>query len=203
MIKNIGIFCGSSIGSRAVYREKAAELAYAMARRELDLVFGGGNIGLMRVAADAMMSRGRKAVGVMPRFLAKKEIAHQGISEMIFTETMEERKQKIIALSDAFIAMPGGFGTLDEISDVLTGFQLNIIDKPLALFNVEGYFDELLRFLDTMAAEGFLRPEHRNNIISEADPEKLLQELLHFQPETVPHKWVDKLREDTDAAVGY
>lgn len=200
-IRNIGVFCGSSIGKDDIYKNEVIALGKAMAENNMNLIFGGGNIGLMRVIADIMVGRNKKVVGIMPYFLAKKEIAHHNITEMIFVDTMEERKQKIIAFSDAFIAMPGGFGTLDEISDVLTGFQLNLFNKPLALYNVKGYFDHFLRFLDVMVQEGFLCSEHRNNIIVEDNPQVLLKNIIHFQPEMVPHKWVDKLKEDTNASL--
>ncbi|MCL2040841.1 MAG: TIGR00730 family Rossman fold protein [Bacteroidales bacterium] len=202
MIKNIGIFCGSSMGKLSVYREQAALLGAQMAEAKLDLIFGGGSIGLMRIIADEMLKHRRCVVGVIPHFLAAKDIAHSGITEMITVDDMHQRKQRIMELSDAFIAMPGGFGTLDEISEVLTGFQLNTINKPLALYNVNNYFGHLLHLLDVMVTEGFLRQEHRLNIIVEDNPEMLIDKLLHFHPVEIPHHWVKELIEDTGRCVG-
>jgi uncharacterized protein (TIGR00730 family) len=201
-MKNIGIFCGSSMGKDSAYREQTILLGKEMAQRNLDLIYGGGNIGLMRIIADELLKHHRKVIGVIPHFLEQKEIAHSGITRMITVKDMHRRKQQMIELSDAFIAMPGGFGTLDEISDVLTGFQLNTIAKPLALFNVNGYFDHFLQFLDTMVAEEFLRHEHRNNIIVSENPKTLFYKLLHFKPIEVPHKWVDELIVHTERCVG-
>ena len=200
-MRYIGVFCGSSMGINPVYRKQAALLGKTMAQADLDLIFGGGSIGLMRIIADEMLKHRRQVIGVMPHLLADREISHSNITEMLLVDDMHQRKQQMIERSDAFIAMPGGFGTLDEISEVLTGFQLNSINKPLALYNTQNYFDHFLRFLDTMVAEGFLRREHRHNIIVEENPEKLINKLLHFHPVEVPHRWVKELIEDTEQCV--
>jgi uncharacterized protein (TIGR00730 family) len=197
-MKHVGVFCGSSMGINPVYRKQAVLLGKKMAQAGLDLIFGGGNIGLMRIIADEMLKHRRQVIGIMPHFLAEKEITHLGITEMLLVDDMHQRKQQIMERSDAFIAMPGGFGTLDEISEVLTGYQLNSINKPLALYNIHNYFDHFLHFLDTMVAEGFLRQEHRHNIIVENNPEKLIEALLHFHPVEVPHHWVKELIENTE-----
>jgi uncharacterized protein (TIGR00730 family) len=201
-MKYIGVFCGSSMGISPIHRKQAVLLGKKMAQAGLELVFGGGNIGLMRIIADEMLKHHRQVIGVIPHFLAAKEIDHTGITKMITVDDMHQRKQQMMELSDAFVAMPGGFGTLDEISEVLTGCQLNIFNKPLALYNVNNYFNHFIHFLDTMVIEGFLRQEHRNNIIIEDDPEKLIDKLLHFHPVEVPHKWVMELIEDTGRCVG-
>ena len=200
-MKYIGIFCGSSMGINPVYEKQATLLGQKMAQAGLDLIFGGGNIGLMRIIADEMLKHHRQVIGVIPHFLAAKELIHSDATEMIMVDDMHQRKQQIIERSDAFIAMPGGFGTLDEISETLTGYQLNTINKPLALYNVNNYFDHLLRFLDTMVTEGFLRHEHRHNIIVEDNPEKLIDALLHFYPVEIPHHWVNELIENTERRV--
>jgi len=200
-MRYIGVFCGSSMGVNPVYRKEAALLGKEMARAGLDLIFGGGNIGLMRIIADEMLKHQRQVIGIMPHFLAAKEITHPDVTEMLMVDDMNQRKQQMIERSDAFIAMSGGFGTLDEISEVLTGFQLNSINKPLALYNTHNYFDHFLRFLDTMVTEGFLRREHRHNIIVEDNPEKLIDRLLHFNPVEVPHQWVKELIEHTERCV--
>ena len=200
-MKYIGVFCGSSMGRNPEYRKQSSLLGKTLAQGGLDLIFGGCNIGLMRIIADEMLKNNRQVIGVMPHFLAAKEITHSGVTEMLMVDDMHQRKQQIIERSDAFIAMPGGFGTLDEISEVLTGFQLNSINKPLALYNTLNYFDPFLRFLDVMVAEGFLRSEHRHNIIVEDNPEKLLHALLNFHPVAVPHHWVKELIEHTEECV--
>jgi len=200
-MKNICIFCGSSMGKSPVFKEQSILLGKKMAQFDFDLIYGGGNIGLMRIIADEMLKQNRQVIGVIPHFLEAKEISHTGITKMIVVDDMHQRKQQMIELSDAFVAMPGGFGTLDEISEVLTGYQLNIISKPLALFNVNNYFDHFLHFLDTMVKEAFLRHEHRNNIIVENNPEKLIRKLLHFHPVEIPHKWVEELIEHTERCV--
>jgi uncharacterized protein (TIGR00730 family) len=189
------------MGINPVYREQAILLGKEMAHSNLDLIFGGGNIGLMRIIADEMLKHHRQVVGVIPHFLETKEISHSGITKMLTVDDMHQRKQQMIELSDAFIAMPGGFGTLDEISEVQTGFQLNTINKPLALYNVNNYFNHFLNFLDTMVTEGFLRREHRRNIIVEDNPQKLIDKLLHFRPVEIPHHWVKELIEDTEQCV--
>ena len=201
-MKHIGIFCGSAMGANPVYREQATLLGKEMAQVGMDLVFGGGNIGLMRIIADEMLKHDRRVIGIMPHFLAEKEITHFNVTEMLLVDDMHQRKQQMIERSDAFIAMPGGFGTLDEISEVLVGYQLNSINKPLALYNIHHYFDHFLHFLDTMVAEGFLRREHRHNIIVEDNPKKLINKLLHFHPIEVPHHWVKELIQHTERCVG-
>ncbi len=186
------------MGSNPVYKDNVTLLAKEMGNRNMEIIFGGGNIGLMRIIADEMLKQNCPVIGVMPHFLVKKEIAHQKVTEMILVDTMNDRKQTMMDLSEAFVAMPGGLGTLDELSEVITGFQLNIINKPLALFNINNYFKSFLDFLNTMSSEGFLRPEHRNNIIVEEDPVKLLDMLLQFKPIDVPHHWVKELIEKTN-----
>lgn len=194
MIKKICIFCGSSPGFNPIYAEMTLRLAKQFIDHHIGLVYGGSNIGLMRVMADEIMANGLPVTGVMPHFLAQKEIAYIGINELIMTENMHDRKVKMVELSDAFITLPGGFGTLDELSEILTLYQLNLTDKPLAIYNVNHYYDNIIKQLDVMVGEGFLRSEHRNNIIVESNPETLMDKLLTFTPTTVPNKWVDNLK---------
>lgn len=193
-MKNIGVFCGSSMGRLRVYREKAAELGEQLALRRISLVFGGANIGLMKMVADSVLGKGGKVIGVMPQILVEKEILHQSMSEVIIVDSMHERKAKIASLSDAFIALPGGFGTLDELAEILSWNQLEVISKPLALFNIHGYFDQLIGYLDHCVEERFLRIEHRNNILVEDDIRLLLDRLMTFEPVQVHSKWVDELK---------
>jgi uncharacterized protein (TIGR00730 family) len=194
-MNEICVFCGSSTGKGELYRASAKKLALLMAKKEMNLVFGGSSIGLMRILADVMIEKGRKVTGIMPEMLISKEILHEGVSKIIRTDSMHERKLLMGELSDAFIALPGGFGTLDEISEVLTWNQLEINNKPIALLNVDGYYDSLMAFLDRAVQDGFLRAEHRANIIVESDEEKLLEALENFKRIEVDSKWVDELKE--------
>ncbi len=193
-IKSIGVFCGSSIGARKIYSEKAAELGRLMAGKKIDLIFGGGKVGLMGVIADSLMEKGGKAIGVIPTALQEKEVGHDGLDEMIVVDNMSNRKNKINDLSDAFIAMPGGFGTLDEVMEVLTYFQLGWSEKPVGFLNIDGYYDHLIKFLDHIAEEKFMKVEHRHNVIFENEPQKLLDTLLNFKPLAVDEKWIDNLK---------
>lgn len=194
-MKNICVFCGSSTGNKEIYKESARKLAAHLAEMEMDLVYGGSNIGLMRILADIMIDQNRKVIGIMPEMLISKEILHEGISEIIRTDSMHERKLLMGELSDAFIALPGGFGTLDEISEVLTWNQLGINEKPIGLLNINGFYDSLIAFLDRAVEDGFLRAEHRSNIIVESNEKDLIKALLNFEKTEVDSKWVDELKE--------
>jgi uncharacterized protein (TIGR00730 family) len=193
-MERIGVFCGSSMGRSACYKEQAVLLGKVIAQSGLGLVYGGANIGLMKAIADSVMEHGGSVTGIMPIRLAQYEIVHQGIHEIILVDSMHERKAKIAELSDAFIAMPGGYGTLDEMAEILSWNQLDLIQKPLALFNINGFFHHLICYLDFCVEERFLRIEHRNNILVEDDPERLLQKLRSFKPLRPHNKWVDDLK---------
>jgi hypothetical protein len=182
------------MGSRPVYREKAREFGKLLARKNIDLVYGGSNIGLMRVLADTVMEFGSKAIGVMPDNLVKREVAHRGITKLHIVGSMHERKALMAELSDAFVVFPGGFGTLDEMFEMLTWIQLNLVEKPCGILNINGYYDQLLQFLDHCVEEQFIRFEHRANVIVDTDMECLLEKLLDFQPTHV-EKWIDRLKE--------
>lgn len=194
MIKKICVFCGSSLGTSPVYAGGAQRLARILLNRNITLVYGGANVGLMRILADSVLEGGGRVIGVMPRSLVEKEVAHQNLSEMHIVEGMQERKAMMADLSDAFIALPGAFGTFDEIFEVLTWNQLGMIRKPIALFNLEGYFDPLLAMLDRAVEEQFLRPEHRNMLQVSNDASRLLTLLENYQPVTA-HKWIERLKE--------
>ncbi len=196
-MRSICVFCGSSMGRKPVYRDAAAKLGQLIGENGDRLVFGGSNIGLMTVIADETMKHGGEAVGVMPHHLVSKEIAHQGLTKFVACETMAERKQMMGDMSDAFVAMPGGFGTLDELAEVLTWLQLNITDKPVAILNTDGFYDHLMAWLDRSRDDGFLRSEHRNNIIIANTPAELMEKLFSFEFEEVPSKWVDEIRKDS------
>lgn len=194
MIKNLCVFCGSSLGSNPAYAEGAVQLAQILLNKNITLVYGGANVGLMRVLADTVLKGGGKVVGVMPRSLVEKEVAHQHLTEMHIVDGMQERKALMADLSDAFIALPGAFGTLDEIFEVLTWNQLGIIHKPLGLFNTGGYFDPLLAMLDRAVEQHFLRPEHRKMVLEFNSVEEIIGQLEAYRPVEAP-KWIERLKE--------
>lgn len=178
MIKRIIVFCGSSKGNAPVFSRAAEALGREFCARGIGLVYGGGDVGLMGVVADTVMQGGGEVTGVIPGFLKDREVAHHGISELIVTGTMHERKQRMHELGDAVIAMPGGFGTLDELFELLTWKQLGLHAQPIGLLNIDGFFDHLIAQMDHMAATGFLRPEHRASIITAGTVEDLMDRLL-------------------------
>ena len=190
-LKRICVFCGANTGARPAYALAARELASLMARQRTGLVYGGGNVGLMGILADTMLEAGGEVIGVIPASLVAREVAHSGLTELRVVQTMHERKALMNELSDAFIAMPGGFGTLDELFEILTWSQLGIHGKPSGLLNVAGYYDDLLVMLDHAVTEKLLRPEHRTLLMAEADPGLLLQRLGAFTPVTAS-KWADE-----------
>jgi len=179
-MRRICVFCGSNAGARSEYAEAARALATVLAERKLGIVYGGGNVGLMGVLADAALARGGEVIGVIPQKLVDKEVAHRGVTKLLVVETMHERKALMNDLSDAFLALPGGFGTLDEFFEVLTWAQLGFHGKPCALLNVAGYYDRMLAMLDHAVAEGLLRPAHRELVIADTDPSRMLQRLSAF-----------------------
>jgi uncharacterized protein (TIGR00730 family) len=174
----VAVFCGSRTGGRPVYAEQARRLGRVLAARQLGLVYGGGHIGLMGVLADAVLQAGGEAIGVIPQSLVDRELAHQGLSELRVVTTMHERKAVMAHLSDAFIAMPGGYGTADEFFEILTWAQLGLHAKPAGLFNVAGFFDPLRSWLDHTVSEGFVQPRHRQLLLEADDPARLLDILL-------------------------
>jgi uncharacterized protein (TIGR00730 family) len=177
-LRRICVFCGSSFGRLPVYRETAVEVGRQLGRRGIGLVYGGTSIGLMGALADAAMAAGGAVIGVIPHALVNREIAHGGLSELRVVESMHERKALMAELSDAFLALPGGYGTLDELCEMLTWSQLGIHRKPCGLLNVAGYYDGLLSMLDHAVAERFVRPENRALLISDTDAARLIDRLL-------------------------
>lgn len=190
-MKSICVFCGSSTGARPAYVEAARSLGTLLAERDITLVYGAGNIGLMGAAADAALASGGRVVGVIPDALVAKEVAHQGLTELHIVGSMHERKARMADLSKAFVALPGGFGTFEEFCEVVTWSQLGIHAKPCGLLNVEGFYDPLLALFDHAAAERFVRPEHRALVLAETDPERLLDRLGRWQPPALD-KWIDR-----------
>lgn len=188
-MNRVCVFCGSSAGVRAEYTHAAAETGELIARRGLALVYGGGHVGLMGIVADAALRAGGQVIGVITQALLTREVGHTGLSELHVVRTMHERKATIAALSDAFLVLPGGIGTLEEFFEVWTWGQLGEHAKPVGLVNSAGYFDGLVRFLDTVQAEGFLRPKHREMLIVRATPAAVLDEFVRYEPPAVG-KWI-------------
>jgi uncharacterized protein (TIGR00730 family) len=187
-MRRICVYCGSSSGNGDRYKDGARELAGVLVRHELELVYGGASVGTMGVLADTVLELGGNVHGVIPRMLQEKEIAHTALTELHVVTSMHERKSMMAALSDGFIALPGGFGTLEELIEILTWGQLRFHDKPCGVLNVAGYFDKLLEYLDHAKAEGFLRAENRVMLLCDADPVGLIQQ---FERYSAPHvdKW--------------
>ena len=194
MIKTVCVFCGSSTGEDTVYAERAAQLARFFLANNLHLVYGGANVGLMRVLADTMLKGGGQVTGVMPRNLVHREVAHLDLTKMHIVADMQERKALMAELSDGFIALPGAYGTFDELFEVLTWNQLHLMEKPVGLLNIRGFFDPLLEMLDKAVMEKFLRPEHRGILLSEEDESVLLKRMNEYQP-VVAEKWIQRLKE--------
>ncbi|HUF20345.1 MAG TPA: TIGR00730 family Rossman fold protein [Burkholderiales bacterium] len=184
------IYCGSGTGSDPAYAAAATETGALLAQRGIALVFGGGSVGLMGVAANAALAAGGKVIGVIPRGLRAEELAHEGVSEMFVVDSMHARKQKMVDLADAFIALPGGIGTLDELFETWTWLQLGIHAKPIGLLNVAGYYDPLIDFLQRMSGEGFLKRIHLDCLLVDNDLARLLQRLAAFSPPAA-RKWWD------------
>jgi len=178
-LKNVCVFCGSKPGGRPVYTEAAVQLGNSLAGRGIALVYGGATPGLMGTIADTVLAAGGRVIGVIPNRMVTREIAHEGVTVLHVVESMHERKALMMELADAFVAMPGGYGTLDEVSEVATWSQLKLHGKPKAcgLLNVEGYFDPLTAYLDNALREGFLKRAHRELVFAEPDIERLLDRL--------------------------
>lgn len=193
MIKTLCVFCGSSLGSHTGYAESARNLALLLYSRQISLVYGGANVGLMQVLADTLLNAGGEVTGVMPASLVKREVAHTHLTKLHIVGDMQERKALMAELSDAFVALPGAYGTFDELFEVLTWNQLGIIHKPIGLLNLRGFFDPLLALLDHAVDERFLRPEHRAILQIAEDPAQLLDQLDAFRP-VVAEKWIERLK---------
>lgn len=188
-MRRLCVYCGSSEGRRKVYAAAATELAAVLVHHDIELVYGGSSVGIMRILADEVLQRGGAVHGVIPKILVDKEIAHDGLTELHVVGSMHARKSMMAALSDGFIALPGGFGTLEEIVEVLTWGQLRFHDKPCGLLNVAGYFDSLLTFFDHTEREGFLRTENRGMLLCDDTPTGLIRQ---FERYVAPHvdKWI-------------
>jgi uncharacterized protein (TIGR00730 family) len=179
-LATVCVFCGSQAGRVPGYEQAARELARVLLARRVGLVYGGGHVGMMGAIADAMLAGGGRVVGVIPEHLMRPEVAHQGLTELVVVDTMHARKRIMADRSDAFIVLPGGYGTLEEMFEMVTWLQLRLHAKPVGVVNVDGYFDGLLRFLERCAAEGFIRRSDRDLLIVESEPAPLFERLeLH------------------------
>jgi uncharacterized protein (TIGR00730 family) len=194
-VERICVFCGASPGARPEYRDATAALARVLVKEGIGVVYGGGGVGLMGALADAVIAEGGEITGVIPRALVDREIAHLDVADMRVVGSMHERKALMAELADAFIALPGGLGTLEELFEVYTWAQLGLHQKPCALLNVAGYYDGIEAFLGHAVAERFVREEHRKLLVIERDPAAVVRGIRDFEPDATPPKWID--REET------
>ncbi|HKE44209.1 MAG TPA: TIGR00730 family Rossman fold protein [Steroidobacteraceae bacterium] len=190
-MKRICVFAGSSRGAREDYARAAEALARELVTRGYGVVYGGGKVGMMGVLADATLAAGGEVIGVIPRALLEKEVGHGGLTELRVVASMHERKAMMADLSEGFIALPGGLGTLEEFFEVLTWAQLGLHPKPCGLLNVSGYYDRLLQFLDFTVEERFVKSQHRGLVITSTSPAELLERLANYRPPQV-EKWIDR-----------
>lgn len=198
-MKNIVVYCGSNLGQNKAYFDAAQQLGKEMAQQGYRLVYGGGNIGLMGTIASSVLDHGGEAIGVIPGFLKNLEGAHQGLSELYETSNMTERKNKMIELADAFIAMPGGLGTYEELFEVLSQAQLKLHPHPVGILNVAGFFDPLIQMLQNTVTAGFMPPENMDLLCKATTPAALLDQLRHWQPRDavkwVTPQWAQQIRD--------
>lgn len=189
-MERICVFCGSSPGSDPVHRDAAARMGRALARRGIGLVYGGGGVGLMGALADAALEAGGEVIGVIPRALQLRELAHAGLTTLHVVESMHERKARMAELARGFVALPGGMGTLEEFAEVLTWAQLGLHVRPCGLLDVAGYYRPLIAFFDQATSQGFVRPEHRGLVLVEEDPDALLDRMARWEAPPV-ERWID------------
>ncbi len=190
-ISSLCVYCGSNSGRGDSYASAAILLAETLVSRNIRLVYGGASIGIMGTVADNVLKLGGQAVGVIPKALAHKEVAHQNLTELHITQSMHERKMLMAELADGFIALPGGIGTLEELFEILTWAQLGIHNKPCGLLNIDGYYDLLIGFLDHVLAEQFVKKHHHALLMVEKNPDALLERFANYQPPAAKH-WVSK-----------
>jgi len=190
-MKSICVFCGSVMGKNPIYKQTALELGLFLVEKQVRLVYGGGKVGLMGVMADVVMQNGGKVVGVIPQFLIEMEVAHSRLSEQIMVKTMHERKKRMTDMADGFIVMAGGIGTMDEFFEILAWAQLGLHKKPVALLNVNGFFDKLLDYMDFVIAEGFIKPQCKEMLIIDNTIKGLFEKMQNHQP-TNMKQWLTK-----------
>jgi uncharacterized protein (TIGR00730 family) len=190
-MQSIVVYCGANPGNNSIYSEAAYQVGAELAKRKIRLIYGGGNMGLMGRAADGAMDNGGNATGIIPNFLAKLEVAHKTLTELHFVETMHERKAKMVAMSDGVIALPGGYGTLDELFEILTWSQLKTFNGPIGLLNINGLYDFLIAHLDKLVMEGFLTVANRNILQVADNPADLLEKMEIYQNNNLENKPLD------------
>jgi uncharacterized protein (TIGR00730 family) len=191
-VKRVCVFCGSSPGANPIYMETASRVGALLAERDLGLVYGGGNVGLMGAVADSVLAAGGEVIGIIPASLVEREVAHRGLPDLRIVNSMHERKAQMEALAEGFLALPGGIGTFEEFFEILTWAQLRLHSKPCALLNVAGYYDPVLTLLDHAVTERFLRPEHRRIVLADTDPARLLDAMAIYQPPQI-EKWIPRV----------
>ncbi len=190
-MKNVVVFCGSSSGTEKIFEESAYKLGEALAKNGIGLVYGGAKVGLMGAVANGAIEHGGSTIGVLPGFLKKVEIAHEELSELIVVETMHERKKKMDELSDGIITLPGGYGTLEEFFEMLTWAQLGLHKKPVAILNINGFYNDLLQLLKSMVHNGFLKQVNFDMLLVSDNIEDLLQQMNNYQAPSIG-KWISK-----------
>lgn len=190
-MKSVVVYCGSNPGNKSVYKEVAYELGKKLCQREINVVYGGGNLGLMGTVADGALEGGGCVTGIIPNFLAKLEVAHKTLTELHFVDTMHERKAKMVSLSDGVITLPGGYGTMDELFEILAWAQLKIFHGPVGVLNINGFYDHLIAHCDKMMEEGFLRPENRALMLVAETVDELLAKMEGFWQGKAENKPLD------------
>lgn len=190
-MKNITVFCGSSFGTDTIYEEQAFLLGQTLAKQNIQLIYGGSETGLMGTIANGVLSENGKVTGVLPYFLQAKEIAHKSLTELILVETMHERKTKMNELCDGVIVLPGGYGTLEEFFEMITWAQLGLHKKPIGILNIDGFYDDLIRLVQTMVDKGFLKQVNRDMLLISDTIDELLEKMRNYQAPTVG-KWISK-----------
>lgn len=191
IMKSITVFCGSSFGSEEIYKEQAVLLGQTLAKQNIQLVYGGANVGLMGAVADGVLLKGGKAIGVLPHFLQSKEIAHQDLTELILVETMHERKTKMNDLCNGVIVLPGGYGTLEEFFEMITWAQLGLHKKPIAILNINGFYDDLIKLVQNMVDKGFLKQINQEMLLVSDSIDELLEKMKNYRAPSVG-KWISK-----------
>lgn len=190
-MKSITVFCGSSFGSDDLYKKQATLLGQTLAKENIQLIYGGANVGLMGAVADGVLQEGGKAIGVLPHFLQSKEIAHQNLTELILVETMHERKTKMNELCHGVIVLPGGYGTLEEFFEMITWAQLGLHKKPIAILNIDGFYNDLIKLVQTMVDKGFLKQINQEMLLVSDSIDELLEKMKNYQAPVVG-KWISK-----------
>jgi len=191
LMKSITVFCGSSFGSEEIYKEQAVLLGQTLAKQNIQLIYGGANVGLMGAVADGVLLEGGKVIGVLPHFLQSKEIAHQDLTELILVETMHERKTKMNDLCDGVIVLPGGYGTLEEFFEMITWAQLGLHKKPIAILNINGFYDDLIKLVQNMVDKGFLKQINQEMLLVSDSIDELLEKMKNYRAPSVG-KWISK-----------